>query len=266
MLSHSSTFVHLTFAALALVAAGCDAAAAPNDRAGAPAPAADKTGFAVVELFTSEGCSSCPPADKLLADLAAEARRAGKPIYFLAFHVDYWNNLGWTDPFSDAAYSQRQRDCAAAFKTDSIYTPQMIVNGRTEFVGSDRATATRAIQAALAKPAACAIDLKSTFDAKSKTVTIDYKINNAPANSKLNLALVESGLSTNVPRGENAGRTLPHSKVVRAFKTVDVPAGGAGRIPLPIGPTMNLDQAEVVAYVQSIDRTTLSAGVVKPRQ
>ena len=93
--------------------------------------------FAVVELFTSEGCSSCPPAEALLNQIHPRAAKSGQRIYTLAFHVDYWDRLGWKDPFSEAAYSQRQNSYANGFGEDRIYTPQMIVNGRGGFVGSD---------------------------------------------------------------------------------------------------------------------------------
>jgi hypothetical protein len=262
------TFTWTTFsfaAACLLFAAGCDAVAAPNDKPAAPAPP-DSKGFAVVELFTSEGCSSCPPADKLLADLAADARRKNQPVYFLSFHVDYWNHLGWTDPFSDPAYSQRQRDYAQSFRTQSIYTPQMIVNGRTEFVGSDRAAAQRAIAAALSKPAAATIDLKAAVSPDGKTLTADYCIHGAPAGSKLNLALVESSLKVNVPHGGNAGRTLPHANVVRAFKTADVPADGAARLELPVRPDVKLDHAEVVGYLQTPDGAIAAAAASQVRK
>ena len=96
-------------------------------------------GFAVVELFTSEGCSSCPPADALLAEQVRDAREHGRPVYCLAFQVDYWNRLGWADPYSDAGFSRRQNDYAQAFQSDRVYTPQVVVNGTEEFVGSDRA-------------------------------------------------------------------------------------------------------------------------------
>ena len=93
--------------------------------------------IAVIELFTSQGCSSCPSADKLLAQTLSDAKRDNKLIIALSFHVDYWNRLGWTDPFSDKKYSQRQSDYASAMQLRSVYTPQMIVNGSTEFVGSN---------------------------------------------------------------------------------------------------------------------------------
>src|SRR5476649_2001101 len=95
----------------------------------------ENKGFAVIELFTSEGCSSCPPADALVAKVQKES--ADKPVYILAFHVDYWNRLGWKDAFSSAEYSYRQSQYARWLKLSSVYTPQIVVNGHTEFVGSE---------------------------------------------------------------------------------------------------------------------------------
>src|SRR5215831_17181987 len=117
-----------------------------------------KLPFAVVELFTSEGCSSCPPADALLADLKSYANGTDKNIYVLSFHVDYWNRLGWRDPFSDAAYSARQTQYDQHFGS-SVYTPQMIVNGKQQFVGSEKKTASEAIAAALKDSAILYINL-----------------------------------------------------------------------------------------------------------
>src|ERR1700733_13645315 len=107
----------------------CDDSPAKNS-----AIANSDKGFAVVELFTSEGCSSCPPADKAVAKLLQE--HAGN-VYVLGYHVDYWDNLGWKDIFSNAAYTQRQKEYAKIFKLSSVYTPQVILNGTEQFVGSD---------------------------------------------------------------------------------------------------------------------------------
>ena len=109
-------------------------------------------GFAVIELFTSEGCSSCPPADALVARVQKES--ANEPVYILAFHVDYWNRLGWKDVFSSSEYSDRQNQYAMWLKLSSVYTPQAIVNGRTEFVGSEEGTLRNAIKTGLCKEAA----------------------------------------------------------------------------------------------------------------
>src|SRR6476620_3102500 len=115
----------------------------------------NKNGFAVVELFTSEGCSSCPPADAVLARLAADTRDRGLAVYPLAFHVDYWDRLGWRDPHSAKAYTDRQYAYAAALgAAGQVYTPQMVVNGTAAFAGSNAREADRQVAAALVRPAA----------------------------------------------------------------------------------------------------------------
>ena len=161
-------------------------------------------GIAVVELFTSEGCSSCPPADALLNELARQPH-----VFALAFHVDYWNRLGWPDPFSNPKFSDRQR----TYSPD-IYTPQMIVNGREAFVGSDRSRVTRAIEAAQKQLAPVAINLRW------HSSSVEYKVTGAPKDVWLHLAVIESGIRQKVPRGENAGKTLLHDNVVREFVSV----------------------------------------------
>lgn len=175
--------------------------------------------FAVVELFTSEGCSSCPPADRLLARLADEAEATGERVFLLSFHVDYWNYLGWADPYSDAAFSDRQRDYARALE-ERTYTPQMIVNGQTVFVGSNEARARRAIASALRTPATASLTLSPTLDGRTLTVGVDGQV---PAGAEVHLAVVAREVTQRVRRGENAGRTLPHAHVVRAFTSM--PAG-----------------------------------------
>jgi len=101
--------------------------------------------FVLIELFTSEGCSSCPSADKNLEKIAAQAKASGQNIYTLSYHVDYWDYLGWKDPYATKQFSDRQRAYASQFKSSRIYTPQMIVNGKTEFVGSNQKTSQQAI-------------------------------------------------------------------------------------------------------------------------
>jgi hypothetical protein len=229
--------------------AGCAEPAAAGKGDAAAAPEGKAVGVAVVELFTSEGCSSCPPADDLLGELAADARAKGRPVYALAFHVDYWNYIGWTDPYSDAAWSRRQSQYAQAFRSDQVYTPQMVVNGRTQFVGSDRAKAGAAITTALGKPPAAATRVQVT-GREGTALRLAYHVEGAPSGAVLNLAVLEEGLSTRVPRGENAGRMLRHANVVRAFRTVELDAKADGAARLEVPAAVKMENATVIAYVQ----------------
>ena len=243
---------------LAAAALGCALAAAPKGAAPKGADAGPSEPVAVVELFTSEGCSSCPPADALLGELAKDGR-AG--LFPLAFHVDYWDRLGWADPYAGAAATARQYAYAKAFGSTQVYTPQMVVNGRNEFVGSDRPRAAAAIKSALKQPAAATVDLTAKRDGRTLTITYAVK---APAGSVLTLAAAERGLETKVRRGENAGRTLRHENVVRAFATVPLPANGTGRATLDLPADATPANVTVVGYAQSPDTMAVLGASAAP--
>jgi len=207
---------------------------------------ADK-GFAVIELFTSEGCSSCPPADAVVAKIEKES--AGKPIYILAFHVDYWNRLGWKDVFSSAAYSQRQNQYARWLKLSSVYTPQIVVNGRTEFVGSEESTLRNAIKINLAKNSSAQISL-SDIKIDQNKAELHYQTQGETANSVLLLAVVQKSAQTKVERGENRGRTLSHVQIVLGIESVSLKVDkGSASIELPKG--FDARGSEIIAFVQN---------------
>ena len=132
----------------------------------------DNKGFAVVELFTSEGCSSCPPADELVARIEKESK--DKPVYILAYHVDYWNRLGWKDQFSSADFSKRQNEYANYLHLESVYTPQIVVNGKKEFVGSEEGTLRNVIKAGSAKSTAAAGLNLSVINIGQNKANINY--------------------------------------------------------------------------------------------
>jgi hypothetical protein len=183
--------------------------------------AADRPVPVIVELFTSEGCSSCPAADRLLARLEQTQPVPGAQVVAIEEHVDYWNQLGWTDPFSSPQFRARQNDYAVAFHASDIYTPQMVVNGQSQFVGSDANRAYHEIGAA-AQSATTAVDLgtrpnSSDPDLLELSVQVTNLKNAKWRASNVYLAVTENGLTTFVPRGENSGRTLRHSSVVRSF-------------------------------------------------
>lgn len=223
--------------------------------ASAAAPATRPAGVAIVELFTSEGCSSCPPADDLLATLVDEAAKQGTHVYPLSFHVDYWDNLGWADRFASAAFSQRQRAYASLAASRQVYTPQMIVNGTGGFVGSDEREAKKQIVAALATPAAVTVELIALIDPKSpadkRLVKIQYAVEGSMRGARLSLAVVERGLKTEVKRGENARRSLRHENIVRAFVELDVKENkGSAELTLP--PDLKAENAQLIGYVQDL--------------
>ena len=175
----------------------------------------------LVELFTSEGCSDCPPADRVLARLENEQPNTDAEIITLAMHVDYWDRLGWKDAFSSNFYSQRQEGYAKGFKLNSVYTPQMVVDGQKEFVGSNFKAAQSAISEA-AKNQKATIELATGTDAKNQNSNLKVKISNLPAheNSNVWLAIAEDNLQTAVRSGENGGKILPHVSVVRDMKLI----------------------------------------------
>ena len=173
----------------------------------------------LVELFTSEGCSSCPSADRVLAKLQKEQPVANAEVITLAFHVDYWNYLGWKDEFSSKSYSERQGGYSGRFDLDSIYTPQMVIDGASQFVGSNWNNAVNEIKKATSHEKT-SVDI--SFAEAAKNTNVKVKISDLPAHdeSYIWLATTEDNLTTNVKRGENGGKTLPHTGVVRDMKLI----------------------------------------------
>ncbi len=173
----------------------------------------------VVELFTSEGCSSCPPADKLLAELS---KMNGSSVIILSEHVDYWDYLGWRDPFSAPLFSERQRQYARVFHQDSVYTPEMVVNGAIGFVGTDGQTAENAIKGRTALPR-----VRFVFDAvansNGRSADIVMKDTGMPLSKdeRVVVFLTEDEVSVPVRTGENSGRLLTHKGVVREALLID---------------------------------------------
>lgn len=225
----------------------------------------------VVELFTSEGCSSCPPADAVLANLAKPGAVDGVEIIALELHVDYWNGLGWADPFSSPAFSQRQQNYAKVLQRDQIYTPQMIVDGSEEFVGSDRGKALDAIGRAASHPkGTISLDVLP-FSKEATKIDCRISITGLAANAtgQVLLAVTEDGLSTDVRRGENAGAKLQHSAVVRSLREVaTIRAGDASpldvKTAIELNPTWRLDHLNVVVFAQDVKSGKVLAAARKP--
>ena len=208
----------------------------------------DGRAFAVVELFSSEGCSACPSADLLVSKLTAWARQNKQPVYPLIFHVDYWNNLGWRDVFSREEFTQRQKNYARIFKTEGVYTPEIIINGSDAFVGSDQEHLQKSLDHELSIPASG--DLRISTTQQQRSLTVSYEARGFLKGDVVNIALVERGLSTDVTAGENAGRTLHHDNVVREFRTLPITADG-GQVKISLDKILDSAQASVIVYVQN---------------
>jgi hypothetical protein len=191
---------------------------------GEPAPV-------LVELFTSEGCSSCPPADALLAKLDAQQPVAGARVIVLSEHVTYWNSLGWRDPFSLDAMTERQQKYAQRFGLGEVYTPQAVVDGAAELVGSDE----RAMLRAVGKAAGSAKTPVSIENAEVAGGEVRFAVRGGDGKAELMAALAEDSAQSSVLRGENGGRTLRHVAVVRELEAMGVADGRTLALKAPAG-------------------------------
>ncbi|MFN8354702.1 MAG: DUF1223 domain-containing protein [Spirosomataceae bacterium] len=205
-------------------------------------------GFAVLELFTSQGCSSCPAADNLVAKVYQEAQQGGKQVYVLAYHVDYWNHLGWKDPYSQAQFTQRQYEYRDFFKNRSVYTPQLVVNGTEEFVGSNAAKLNTSLQRNLNGTPSITIDINQITWQQGK-VSFVCLLKQLPQDAILHAALLSKSTETSVARGENEGRNLTNTNIVRVFQTRSISTlSNNFSFALPEG--LNKENGKIVVFVQ----------------
>jgi hypothetical protein len=203
----------------------------------------------LLELFTSEGCSSCPPADRLLEALDRTQPVSGADLIVLSEHVDYWNRLGWTDPYSSPLFSERQQEFVRHLRLDEAYTPQLVIDGQAEFIGSDE----RAIRAGILRAESYP---KAAISVRARRAGSDVKVSLGVGDrirpTDLYLALANDPAPSEVTRGENSGRTLRHIAVVRSLVRVGaLPAHGAFAkdLTLPLK-NENAQTWRVVAFLQ----------------
>lgn len=170
----------------------------------------------LIELFTSEGCSSCPPADDLLARIDKIGQQNGAALVVLSEHVDYWNSDGWTDPYSSAEFSKRQQRYAQRFSDLGVFTPEMIVDGESAFVGSDGRKAEQEIMKAIA---GATPDVQIAGAARGADGSVSFLVTaRGKKGTRVMVALADARDATQVRRGENAGKTLSHVAVVRELR------------------------------------------------
>ncbi|MDB4957796.1 MAG: hypothetical protein JWO36_5365 [Myxococcales bacterium] len=204
----------------------------------------------VIELFTSQGCSSCPPADALLGKLARAGELGGRKLAAMSFHVDYWDDLGWADPYASPQWTKRQQRYAQALG-DNVYTPELVVAGSAGVVGSQAARVTQLIASA---PRQLAVTANATWTTTQAVFTAT-----APADADVFIAVYEETTRTKVTRGENSGETLGSDRVVRRLERV-AEAGKTGTLEVALDPRWKAGGA--VAFAQRSDRRITGATVL----
>jgi hypothetical protein len=218
----------------------------------------------LVELFTSEGCSSCPPADALLAKLDEIQPVSGVTVIALEEHVDYWDHQGWRDPFSSADFTARQQRYAGLLHLESPYTPEMVIDGRSEFVGNDS-------ERALHELASAARNLKTPVhvmvkDKSADRISLTVNVDATKTSGDVLLAIAETGLASDVARGENAGRNLKHSAVVRKLSIIGKLKSGeafSAETPVKLAKQWKPENLRAVVFVEDgASRKVLGAAEV----
>jgi hypothetical protein len=212
----------------------------------------------VLELFTSQGCSSCPPADALLSEIGSTT----KGVIPLAYHVDYWNHLGWSDPFSSRQFSQRQSAYAAAMNLDGDYTPQMVIGGDSQCIGSDSRSIERAVAAARNESDRGQVTVHaSSTDAKTIQLTVNARpaMQSRPGSTQeVIVAIFENGLVTKIGGGENGGRKITYDYTVRRLlPALELnPAQGGSvekHLRVDLDPAWSIDNLGVAAFIQDTE-------------
>ncbi len=250
--TYTLTIVMIALAAMAFHSNTSDTDAVPNTNENefeAYKP------IVVLELFTSQGCSSCPSADMLLQKVKNEYQ---KEVYALSYHVDYWNYIGWKDPFSKSSYAQKQREYNIKFRNNSNYTPQLVVNGKEHFVGSSTTKMYRKIQDYKERKTGNEISL-TNISVLDHNASFKYDLKGNLEDKNIRVLLVIDERTTEVKRGENRNRTLKNSNVVVAEKTLSAKAAGDISIEIP-ELVKEKDRLNLIVLVENEDFDITAAG------
>jgi hypothetical protein len=217
----------------------------------------------LVELFTSEGCDSCPPADQVLMRLARERNIGGADVVVMSEHVDYWNYLGWKDPFSSRQFTDRQNEYATALGRDGIYTPQMIIDGRYDVLGGNYAQVTKTLSQALRSSKGV---INATVRPRGNELDVHVAADPCREATNIYLAVTEDNLVNNVTRGENKGLKLYHAAVVRSLTRVGSAKANTSFTmdsPIKVAPEWKTPDLHAVVFAQSVkSKAILSVSAV----
>ena len=271
-MNHSKTVLM----AMAIATAVLLAIYQPSADGDEPTPIATPAGAPpiLVELFTSQGCSSCPPADRLLRRLGEGGRAGDVAVIPLSYHVDYWNYIGWTDPFSSSEWSARQHAYAESFEAGRVYTPQLVINGRRDCVGSNESKVRREIERAARQGVAGRLDVEVAAgpDSEHLSLEIEARVVSPEASTSaawsVMVAVFENELETPVSRGENGGRKLRNSHVVRSLtQAFSLPARAGseqtGQLQIELDRAWNRDRLGVAVFLQDLETRHVHGAAVR---
>ena len=207
-----------------------------------------KKPFVVVQLFTSQGCSSCPPADALIEKIKDEYK--DQNVFVMSYHVDYWDRLGWKDPFSQREFTELQYEYAEQFRERRVYTPQIVMNGKEHFVGSNSSKLRSKIKNYLKLQAENTLTFTKTADDEGNTV-LNYEVDGKLRKKKVKLAFVLENSVTEIKRGENSNRTLSNSNIVLQESILELNDENKGSVIIPSLDTGKGNKILLIAFVQN---------------
>ncbi len=217
--------------------------------------------FAVVELFTSQGCGKSPNAENIIKQIVDKAQSEGKQVISLAYHVDYWNKYGWHDPYSNMSYTRRQNNYVSATSNSEVYTPQVFVNGNTGFVGSDKVKLNAEVNKALETSSKQTIELTHVSPLINDTLSVNYTAAKADNNSSLVFIISENKTSTRITKGENMGKTLEQENVVRLLQIFPLNAA-KGVVKIPVSKLRPDHGFALIAYIQNKQTKRITAATL----
>jgi hypothetical protein len=209
----------------------------------------NKNGFAVVELFTSEGCEYCPPAHDILGKIQKD--NPTKQIYTLAYHVDFWDREKWKDRFSNAEFSRRQLRYAESLNVPVVYAPQIVVNGKKEFTGTDESKIRDFIDQLLMRRSKSDLSIRGTQD-KDKLI-LDFQVSGGSDSSYLQVAIVKKFSNGKVEEGKHIGHLFTHVQTVQGFHSEQLSKAGKGSTTIKLPQGFNSEEWEVIAMVQDLE-------------
>jgi hypothetical protein len=215
-----------------------------------PAPQKQLYPTVLIELFSSEGCSSCPAADEFLQELIARADSSRAPVFCLDYHVDIWNRTGWVDRFSDTSFSRRQREYMVKNGQHALFTPMMFVNGGGALPGAAKKEVATLINRNMSTLPKAILETKAGYIPGTHTLVVDYAITGEADSCSIHFVLAYKAIKSEVTAGENAGKTLVHHHTAKLWKQVDIDPSKKGKVSIALPEDVPLSNLMLVSFVQ----------------